>query len=61
MDVLWKQTGTMSERMEGFAYFNPFPLRPAQTGLFVILLCLMPDDITWERVKTSYLLYSFSR
>ena len=36
---------------------NLFPPRPAKTGPFVILLCLMPDDFThqeragWERVN----------
>ena len=39
-------------------WFNHFPPRPAQTGPFVILPCLMPDNVTrqgnasgWERVK----------
>ena len=43
-------------------FLNPFPLRPAKTVPFVILLCLTPDDFTyqgrasgWERVNRAYL------
>ena len=43
---------------------NPFPPRPAKTGPFIILLCLMSDDFTregrafgWERVTVNNELY----
>ena len=43
-------------------HFNFFPPEPAKTALFIILLCLTPDDFTrqgrtsgWERVTWAYL------
>ena len=59
-------TELLSLYLRARSVFNHFPPRPAKTDLFVILLCLTPDDFNrqgrasgWERVNWAYLAVSF--